>query len=96
MTNERRLDRPAVEDDLGLAEVDLGLAGAVGQRDEDLGVALPPGADGVLDDGQAAVVAVLVAEPLEDPLGGVPLLGGPSCRPRGSDGSRPGRARAWV
>ena len=28
-----------VEDDLGLAEVDLGLARAVGQRDEDLGLA---------------------------------------------------------
>ena len=51
---QRHLGRPAVERDLGLAEVDLGLAGRVGQRDEDLGVPLPPGADGVLDDGQAA------------------------------------------
>ena len=64
----------AVEDDLGLAEVDLGLAGGVGQRDEDLGGPEPPGGDGLLDDGQAALVAVLVAEPLEDPAGGVPLL----------------------
>jgi hypothetical protein len=70
------LGRPAVEGDLGLAEVDLGLAGRVGQRDEDLGVAAPPGADGVLDDGQPAPVAVLVAQPTEDPLGGVPLLPG--------------------
>ena len=45
----------AVEDDLGLAEVDLGLAGRVGQRDEDLGRPEPPGGDGLLDDGQAAV-----------------------------------------
>src|SRR5262249_4256930 len=64
------------EGDLGLAEVDLGLAGAVGQRDEDLGAAAPPGPDGVLDDGQSAPVAVLVAEPLEDPLGGMALLPG--------------------
>ena len=34
---QRDLGRPAVEGDLGLAEVDLGLAGRVGQRDEDLG-----------------------------------------------------------
>ena len=71
---DRHLGRPAVEGDLGLAEVDLGLAGRVGQRDEDLGGAAPPGPDGVLDDGQAAPVAVLVPEPVEDPLGGVPLL----------------------
>ena len=63
-----------VESDLGLAEVDLGLARAVGQRDEDLGGAEPPGGDGLLHDGQAAAVAVLVAEPLEDAAGGVPLL----------------------
>ena len=54
-----------------MAEVDLGLAGAVGQRDEDLGTAAPPGPDGVLDDGQPALVAVLVAESLEDPPGGI-------------------------
>jgi hypothetical protein len=40
-----------VERDLGLAEVDLGLARAVGQRDEDLSAAAPPDLDGVLDDG---------------------------------------------
>ena len=63
-----------VERDLGLAEVDLGLTGPVGQRDEDLGAAAPPGPDGVLDDSRPASVAVLVAEPLEDPLGGMALL----------------------
>ena len=74
MTNKATLVGPAVEGDLGLAEVDLGLAGRVGQRDEDLGGPGLPGGDGLLDDGLAAFVAVLVAEPLEDPLGGVPLL----------------------
>ena len=34
---DRHLGGPAVEGDLGLAEVGLGLAGRVGQRDEDLG-----------------------------------------------------------
>ena len=38
MTNRATLVGLPVEDDLGLAEVDLGLAGRVGQRDEDLGV----------------------------------------------------------
>jgi len=70
----RHLGGPAVEDDRGRAEVDLGLAGRVGQRDEHLGSLAPPGADGVLDDGQPALVAVLVAEPTVDPHGGVPLL----------------------
>ena len=56
-----------------LAEVDLGLAGPVHQRDEDLAALEPQVADGLLDDGVAAPVA-LVAEPLVDPLGGVPLL----------------------
>jgi hypothetical protein len=74
MTKTAAFGGPAVEHDLGLAEVDLRLAGRVGQRDEDLGVAAPPGADGVLDDGQAASVAVLIAEPPVDPHGGVPLL----------------------
>ena len=64
----------AVERDLGLAEVDLGLTRAVGQGDEDLGRAEPPGGDGLLDDGDAAGVTVLIAEPLEDAAGGVPLL----------------------
>ena len=36
MTNTATLVGTPVEDDLGVAEVDLGLAGRVGQRDEDL------------------------------------------------------------
>ena len=87
MTNRATLVGLAVEGDLGLAEVDLGLAGAVGQRDEDLGGPAPPGGDGLLDDGQAAGVAVLVAEPLEDPAWRCAAASwGPSCRPRGSGG----------
>src|SRR5262249_29344841 len=73
---EGRLDRPAGDDQFGLAEVGLGLLGAMRDRYEDLGVSLPPGADGVADDAQAAAVAEFVAEPLADPRGGVPLLGG--------------------
>jgi hypothetical protein len=60
--------------DLRIAEVALGLAGRVDHRDKDLGALAPPFADGILDRRQVAVVAVLVAEPLEDPAGGVPLL----------------------
>ena len=51
-----------------------GLTRAVSQGDEDLGGAEPPGGDGFLDDGDAAGVTVLVAEPLEDAAGGVTLL----------------------
>src|SRR5262249_40420670 len=65
-----------IEMDLGLTEIDLGLARRMGQGDEDLGGPEPPGGDRLLDDGQAALVAVLVAEPLEDPSGGVLLLPG--------------------
>lgn len=45
-------------------------------RYEDLGVAPPPGADGVADDAHAAAIAELTAEPVVDPHGSVPLLGG--------------------
>jgi hypothetical protein len=64
-----------VEGNLSFAEVDLGLARRrVGQGDEDLDVTALPGRDGHLDDGQLALVTVLVAESLEDSLGGVPML----------------------
>ena len=66
---QRYLGGSPIEDDLGLAEVDLGLAGRVGQRDEDIGMAASPGADGALDDGQSAGIAVLIAV-------GVPQLPG--------------------
>jgi hypothetical protein len=56
---QRHPGRPAVERDLGLAEVDLGLARGMGQR-EDLGGPGLPGGDGCLDDRLAALVAVSV------------------------------------
>jgi hypothetical protein len=68
----------AGDDQFGLAEVGLGLLGPMLDRYEDLGVPPPPGADGVADDAGAAAVAEFAAEPMVDPRGGVPLLGG--CR----------------
>jgi hypothetical protein len=55
------------DDDLGLAEVHLRVAGIVGQGHEDLAAAQPPLSDVVLDDGIAALEAMLVPEPLEEP-----------------------------
>ncbi len=62
------------DDYLGLAEVHLRVAGIVGQGHEDLAAAKPPLSDVVLDDGIAALEAMLVPEPLEDPSGRVPLF----------------------
>src|SRR5262249_23457488 len=59
----------------GAAEVALGLAGRVQQRHEHLGTGALPGADDIADAGEATGVTVLVAEPLVDADGGVPLLG---------------------
>src|SRR3546814_19820010 len=50
------------------------MAGIVGQRHEDLAAAQPPLAHVVLDDGIAALEAMLVAQPLVDPFGRVPLF----------------------
>src|SRR3546814_17567613 len=58
----------------GLAEIHLRMAGIVGQRHEDLAAAQPPLAHVVLDDGIAALEAMLVAQPLVDPFGRVPLF----------------------
>ena len=58
----------------GLSEVALGMARGMGQRHEHLlgtAAALP---DVVLDDGVLTLKPVLVAQPLEDALGGVALL----------------------
>lgn len=60
--------------DLGLAEIDLGKAGAVGQRDEDLGAGASPGRDDPLDDGLAAGRAILVTKSFEDAPDRMPLL----------------------
>jgi len=58
----------------GLAEVDLGVTGRVRERDEHLPRPGAPLAHVVLHDRVAAGEAVLGAEALVDPLGGVPLL----------------------
>ena len=70
------LDLHAVEHDVGIAEIDLGLAGPVAQGHERLGVLAAPGPHGVLDDGVAAVVVVLGLQAVEDAFGGVALLAG--------------------
>ncbi len=57
-----------------LAEVDLGMAGRVGERHEYLAPLLPPLADVALHGRVAAGKAVLGAQALVDPLGRVPLL----------------------
>ncbi len=62
--------------DSRVAEVELGLARWVRQGDEDLLVMAPVPGDGLLHLGDAAWVAVLVPEALEDPLRRVVLLGG--------------------
>ena len=56
------------------AEVDLGMARRMVQRNEGLAHRLPPGPDVVLHDRVAAREPVLVAQPLEDPMRRVPLL----------------------
>jgi hypothetical protein len=75
---ERGLGRLAADDQLGVAEVGLGLLRAGLDGDEDLGVSLSVGADGIADDARAAPVAELASESMIDPRGGVPLPGG--CR----------------
>ena len=57
-----------------LAEVDLGMAGRMGQRHEGLPPLRPADPHVVLHHRVAAGIAVLVAQTLEDPLGRVPLL----------------------
>lgn len=57
-----------------LAEVDLGMARRVMQRNEGLARRLAAGPDMVLDDRVAAGKAVLVPKPLEDPMRRVLLL----------------------
>ena len=57
-----------------LAEVDLGMARRVMQRNEGLAHRLPLRADVVLDDRVAAREPVLVPQTLEDPMRRVPLL----------------------
>ena len=72
---QMRLGAHAGDLDHGLAEVELGMAGRVAERDEGLlGVLLGP-LHRRLDLRVAAGVAVFVAQALEDPPGRVALLG---------------------
>src|SRR5262249_4228422 len=66
---------PAGDVDQGVTEIDLGLAGSVGQRDEDLAADALEIADRPLH-GRVAALVALGGDPVEDPLGGVPLLPG--------------------
>ena len=58
----------------GFTEVHLGMARRVIEGNEHLAAAQPLAADIVLDDGVAALEAVLIAKTLEDPLRRVTLL----------------------
>ncbi len=69
----------ASQPDRRLAEVDLGLTRRMRQRQKDFLARLLPGPDRVLHYSLATLVTMLVAEPLEDPPGRVPLLLG-ACR----------------
>ncbi len=62
------------DDHQGLAEVHLRVAGIVGQGHEDFAAAKPSLSDVVLDDGIAALEAMLLAKPLENPFGRVTLF----------------------
>ncbi len=64
----------AVQPNRRLAEVDLGFAGRMRQRQKDFLVRLLPGSHRVLHHGLAAQITLFVAQPLEDPLGRVSLL----------------------
>ena len=71
---EGHLLAPAPHLDHRLAEVDLGMARRVMQRNEGLARRLAAGPDIVLHDRVAAREPVLVLQPLEDPIRRVPLL----------------------
>jgi hypothetical protein len=70
-----RLLAGAGADDLGAAEIALGLAGRVEQGHEDFRLGLLRGRDGGADDAGAGWVVVRVAEAFVDASGAVPLLG---------------------
>ena len=72
---EMRRPLDAADHHRGFAEIGLGVAGRMVQRHEHLPPAPAMLADVVLHDGVAADEPVLVAQPLEHPLGGVTLLG---------------------
>ena len=66
--------RHTSDDNIGLAEVRLGLTRRMGQRHEHLALTTALFSHVILDDGVAARKAVLVAETVEDPLRRMALL----------------------
>ena len=60
----------------GFAEIRLGMAGGMGQRDKHLPAAPPLFPDIILDRRIAALKLVLVAQPFKNALGGVALFTG--------------------
>ena len=80
-----------------LAEIHLRMARRVGQRHEDFPPARPLPPHMILHHRVAAAIAMLVAQPFEDPLGGVLLFGlGPTGPPPGSPRSPASAAPASV
>ena len=61
-------DRP------GFAEVDLGMAGVMGQRHKHLFAQALPGPDIIRHDGDATAITMLVAQPFENAFAGMALL----------------------
>src|SRR5438270_4007563 len=83
-----------------LAKVRLRMAGIMPQRHEDLELPQSARQHVVLNNGDPAGIAVLVAKPLEDPLRGVPLLPRPALILRQDTVDDPGervelRTRRW-
>ena len=70
----RHAGRLTPQHDVRLAEVHLGFPGRMHKRQEYLLVLVVPGSDDLLDARVATGVVVLSPQPLEDPLGRVPLL----------------------
>jgi len=66
--------RLAPQDDVRLAEIDLGFSRRMRQWQKHFLVRLLPGPDGVLHARVAPLVVMLVPQPREDPLGRMPLL----------------------
>jgi hypothetical protein len=64
----------ASQTDRGFPEIDLSFARWMRQRQEDLLMRLIPGPDRILYDRLPSLEAVFIAQPLEDPLGRMPLL----------------------
>jgi hypothetical protein len=74
---EMRLLLNPADHNHGFAEIRLGVAGGVGQRHKHLSPAPAMFPDVILDRRVAAHEAMLIAQPLKNPFGSVPLLAVP-------------------